>query len=111
MEPEDAPEMRGAVPLVTKTEEYDEDIHLLPFSTRAIGYGLGEEEARDQAKSTFDHFARDVLGNSSTQVSDDSDVPQGQDTIVVTSCMSIVCRRTLRKENRRISGHQPRDRG
>jgi hypothetical protein len=89
-EPEDVLEMHGVVPVIRQTEEYDEDVDLPPFSTGAIGYGFGEEEARDQAEATFNRFSRDVLGNSGAQVSDDSDVSQGQDTIIVTSDMTIV---------------------
>jgi hypothetical protein len=87
-EPEDVPEMRNVVPLIAQTEEYDEDVHLPQFSKGSEGYGLGEEEAQDQADATFNRFSRDVLRNSRAQVSDDSDIPQGQDTIVMTSDMS-----------------------
>jgi hypothetical protein len=102
-EPEDDPEMKGVVPLITQSEEYDDDIHLPEFSTRAIGYGFGEGDARDEEDRTLRHFVNDVLGNSSTPVSDDdmvavasdsppvsddSDVPQGQDTLVMTSDMT-----------------------
>jgi hypothetical protein len=39
----------------------------------------------------FNRFSRDVLGNSSAEVSDgDSDVPQGADTLVMTGGMSVV---------------------
>jgi hypothetical protein len=68
--------MKGVVPLITQTEEYDEDLHLQPFSTRAIRYGFGEEEARDEADSKCRRVGQDVLGNSSTPVSEDSEVPK-----------------------------------
>jgi hypothetical protein len=89
-EPEDVPEMRGAVPLIMQTEEHDEDIHLPQFSKSAMIYGFEADEAQDQDDATFARFSRDVLGNSSGYVSGDSDVPQGQDTIVMTGDMTIV---------------------
>jgi hypothetical protein len=71
-------------------DEWDEDVHFPTFSTKADSQRLEGEEANDVAESTSSRFSRDVLRNSSAQVSDDSDVPQGEDTIVVTRDMSIV---------------------
>jgi hypothetical protein len=84
--------MCGVVPLITQDVEYDEDVHLPPFSTKAVRYGFSEEEARERADTEFNSFSRHVLGNSSAPVSDisESDILQGQDTIVMTGDMSVV---------------------
>jgi hypothetical protein len=91
-EPEDVLEMRGVDSIITQTDKYDEDVRLLLFTTRAVGYGFGPEEARERADVEFMNFSRNVLGNSSAAVSDDSesDVPQGQDTIAMTGSMNVV---------------------
>jgi hypothetical protein len=82
--------MRNVVPLITQTEEYDEDVHLPQFSKRAEAYGFEAGEAQDEADETFNRFSRDVLGNSSAVVSDESDGPHGEDAIVLTGNMGIV---------------------
>jgi hypothetical protein len=85
MAPEYVPEMGNIVPVVTQDDEFGADEEHLPsFGTKAESYGFNEEEAREQADREFGHFSRDVLGNSSAEVSDDSDVPQGRDTIVMS---------------------------
>jgi hypothetical protein len=87
--PEDVPEMRGVDPLITQTEEYNSEDSMPQFSKAAMTYGFEADEAQDQADATFNRFSRDVLGNSSAQASDDLDVPQGQDTLVVTGDMTV----------------------
>jgi hypothetical protein len=78
------------VPLIMQTEGYDEDVHLPQFSKAAEVYGFEAYEAQDLEESAFNRFSRDALGNSSAQVSDNSDVPQGENTVVVTVDMSAV---------------------
>jgi hypothetical protein len=91
-EPEDVPEARDVDSIVKQVDEYDEDTHLPPFSTKAISYGFNQEEIQEQRDAQFAGFSREVLGNSSSVVSDDSesDVPQSQDTIVMTGDMNVV---------------------
>jgi hypothetical protein len=90
-ESEDGPELRGEIPVITQTEEWDEDIHVPTFSTQAISYGLAQEEALDQQAEVFDRFSREVLGNSSVEASaDESDEPaQGEHTIVMMGNMIV----------------------
>jgi hypothetical protein len=77
-ETEDDPTLQ-LTEVITQGEEWDEDVHLPPFSTRATGYGFGEEEAEETRDRTFRHFAHVVLDSSSTPVSDDADPDQDSD--------------------------------
>jgi hypothetical protein len=89
-EPEDLFDAQSTVPIVTQTGECDEDVSLPPFSSQMSSLGLEADEAQDLAESTFNSFSRDVLGNSSAVVSDDSDAPQGESTPVITGRMRVV---------------------
>jgi hypothetical protein len=60
----------------TKTFICHRSVHERPFS--------------DLAEVTFNRFSRDVLGNWSAIVSDDSDVPQGEHIPVMTGGMRVV---------------------
>jgi hypothetical protein len=59
-------------------------------------FGLREEETEEERDRTLRHFLHDVVGNSSTSVSDDadpkpeSDVQQRKDTFIMTRNMSVV---------------------
>jgi ribonuclease HI len=87
-EREDDPSL-PATEIITQTEEWDEDEHLPTFSSMAIGFGFGEEEAEEVRDRTLRHFLPEVAGNSSTSVSDDadpdpeSDVQQWEDTLII----------------------------
>jgi hypothetical protein len=91
-EPEDVPEMQGIEPVIRQTEEYADEEHMPQFSRRAMTYGLEQEEAQDRmSQATFTNFSHNILGNSSAQVSDDSDVPpQGESIPVLTRDMQVV---------------------
>jgi hypothetical protein len=89
-EPEDVFDMNRVVPIVTQTSEWDEDDSLPPFGSQITSFVLEEDEARDRVESTFAQFSRNVLGNSSAVASDDSDVPQGEHTPVITRGMKVV---------------------
>jgi hypothetical protein len=51
-EPEDGPELSRSAPVITQTAEWDEEIHLPPFSTQQKSH-----------KTSRMRFSRDVLGN------------------------------------------------
>jgi hypothetical protein len=62
------------------------------FGVAVVSCGFNQEEIQERRDAQFATFSRAVLGNSSAVVSDDSesDVPQGQDTIIVTVDTSVV---------------------
>jgi hypothetical protein len=82
--------LRGAIPVITQTAEWDEDEHVPIFSTQAISYGFA---ALDCQAAVFSRFSREILGNSNAEAStddSDSDIPaQGEHTMIVTGDMSI----------------------
>jgi hypothetical protein len=87
--PEDVFDAQSVIPIVTQVEEWDEEILLPPFSSRVTSLGLEQDEKREIEESTFNSFSRNVLRNSSAPVSDDSDVQQGEDTLVMTGEMRV----------------------
>jgi ribonuclease HI len=92
-EPEDDLRLQGMAPVITQTDEWDEDEHLPTFSVRATSQGVAEDEDRNRKDAMFNRFSRDVLGNSSAEVPEnsDSELPaQWEHTVVMTGDMSVV---------------------
>jgi hypothetical protein len=80
----------GVVQVITQTSEWVDETQPPTFSARVVSLGLEQDEKQDIDDSEFRNFARNVLGNSSTPVSDDSDVQQGEDTVVMTGETQVV---------------------
>jgi hypothetical protein len=72
-EPEDRSEEEISEEEVTQNDDRDDPEHLPPFAQMFTGVERAMDPERDRQDDLFNRFSRDVLGNSSTGVSDDSD--------------------------------------
>jgi hypothetical protein len=64
----------ASAPVVTQVDEWDESGPMPDFATSAQSQNWAADEERARQQAIFNHFSRNVLGNSSAPVStDDSD--------------------------------------
>jgi ribonuclease HI len=89
-EPDDVFDSQSAVPVITHTDEWDDESQPPTFSAHVTSLGLEQDDQQDVQELTFRDCSRNVLGNARAQASDDSDVQQGEDTLVMTWKMQVV---------------------
>jgi hypothetical protein len=62
--------------LITQDDEWDDPHHVRTFGYHAESVGFSADEERERQNEIFQRFSRDVLGNSSVDVTaDDSEGP------------------------------------